>query len=597
MTCKYSVNVILLAILSIYPSAYCLESTDDCRGNCVSGAPPKRCLYNFYVTDSARKNFVCNGEDDHCDYKLSPRFLINGKSPGPAIEVCLGDTVEVIVHNRLKSQELSFHWNGIHQESSVHMDGVPMVTQCPILPFTSFRYHLKPSRSGTFFYHAHSVLQQGDGLFGSLTVRGPGEDVTLEKILMISSRPSRSFTSIDVKPPEAVELLVNGKREEDIRVEQNRKYHFRVINANALNCPISFSVADHDLEIISADSNAVAHIAGKRVILFPGERVDLELETSRAPGRYSVTLEGLHDCRNLIFESTLTYENAEFREEVIRTPPDYPELPEVLQGHDCETLGAGTLCLMDMKGQGVQGGARETFFVDFDEVFYDIDDQETDYKFNIYGHTYYPAYLSVSPGGTHIPQISGVTFKYPPSPILSQPEAVSEDILCDLEYKSRECSDRPLFCECLQILDVPTMENIDIVLINEGKGGNRSFVFHLHGYSAAILSWKKFDRPINKSEIMSLEASGKLPRNLATPVKKDTFVVPSKGYVILRLFTDSRGYWLWESRATGVSPGTRGPGMQFLMRVGTRESLPTVPLDFPTCGNHKGPDLIFDNEN
>ncbi|XP_063983911.1 uncharacterized protein LOC135165982 isoform X2 [Diachasmimorpha longicaudata] len=476
------------------------------------------------------------------------------------------------------------------------MDGVPMVTQCPILPFSSFRYHLKPSRPGTFFYHAHSVLQQGDGLFGSLTVREPGEDVTLEKILMISSRPSRSFTSIDVAPPEAVELLVNGKREENVRVEQNQRYHFRIINANALNCPISFSVADHDLKITSADSNAVAHIVGKRLILFPGERVDLELETSRSPGRYSMILEGFHDCRKLILELILGYEKGELNGEVIKSHLDYPELPEVLQGHDCEALGKGTICLMDMEGQRVEETAANTFFLDFDEVFYDIDDQETDYKFNIYGHTYYPAYLSVSPEGTNIPQISEMTFKYPPSPILSQPEAVSEDILCDLEYKSRECSDRPLFCECLQILDVPPMENIDIVLINKGKGGNSSFVFHLHGYSAAILSSKKFDRPIEKSEIISLEGLGKLPRNFETPVKKDTFVVPNKGYVIVRLLTDSRGYWLWESRATGVSPGTRGPGMQFLMRVGTRESLPTVPLDFPTCGNHKGPDLIFDNE-
>ncbi|XP_063983914.1 uncharacterized protein LOC135165982 isoform X3 [Diachasmimorpha longicaudata] len=327
-----------------------------------------------------------------------------------------------------------------------------------------------------------------------------------------------------------------------------------------------------------------------------GERVDLELETSRSPGRYSMILEGFHDCRKLILELILGYEKGELNGEVIKSHLDYPELPEVLQGHDCEALGKGTICLMDMEGQRVEETAANTFFLDFDEVFYDIDDQETDYKFNIYGHTYYPAYLSVSPEGTNIPQISEMTFKYPPSPILSQPEAVSEDILCDLEYKSRECSDRPLFCECLQILDVPPMENIDIVLINKGKGGNSSFVFHLHGYSAAILSSKKFDRPIEKSEIISLEGLGKLPRNFETPVKKDTFVVPNKGYVIVRLLTDSRGYWLWESRATGVSPGTRGPGMQFLMRVGTRESLPTVPLDFPTCGNHKGPDLIFDNE-
>ncbi|XP_011306362.1 laccase-7 [Fopius arisanus] len=595
MTIKYPV-LVLLSFSFIY-HIYCIESTGDCGGTCGTGTPAKKCLYNFFVTHNARKNVVCNGKDDHCDYPVNTEFLINGKSPGPAIEVCLGDTVEIIVHNRLKSQELSFHWNGIHQESSVHMDGVSMVTQCPILPFTSFRYHLKPSKTGTFFYHAHSVLQQGDGLFGSLTVRGPGEDLTLDKIIMISARTSRSFSSINANTPEALELLINGKGKQDLKVEQNRKYHFRVINANSLNCPISFSIADHDLEIISADSNPVAHIVGKRVILFPGERVDLEMETSRAPGRYVVTLQGGHDCRNLISESILVYDDGEL-DEVIR-PGDYTELPDVLQGHNCEALEEGTLCLMDMKapvGRKLQEKA-DIFFVGFDDVFYDIDDHESDYKFNIDGFPFYPAYLSVRPGGATIPQINGMTFKYPPSPILSQPEAVPEDIICDLEYKSRECCDRPSFCECLQILEVPSMQNIDIVLINEGKVGNNSFVFHVHGYSVAILSVKKFTRPISRSEIMSVEALGKLKRNLITPSLKDTVVVPNKGYVVLRLFTDSPGYWLWESRTTGTSPTTSGPGMQFILQVGTRESLPTVPLDFPTCGNHKGPDLIFEDDN
>lgn len=35
------------------------------------------------------------------------------------------------------------------------MDGVPMVTQCPILPFGGFRYKLKPENVGTYIYYAH----------------------------------------------------------------------------------------------------------------------------------------------------------------------------------------------------------------------------------------------------------------------------------------------------------------------------------------------------------------------------------------------------------------------------------------------------------
>lgn len=70
-------------------------------------------------------------------------------------QICLGDTIEVLLYNRLGSQELSLHWHGLQQKDSAHMDGVPMVTQCSILPFGGFRYKLKPDTTGTYFYYAH----------------------------------------------------------------------------------------------------------------------------------------------------------------------------------------------------------------------------------------------------------------------------------------------------------------------------------------------------------------------------------------------------------------------------------------------------------
>jgi len=38
-----------------------------------------------------------------------------------------------------------------------------------------------------------------------------------------------------------------------------------------------------------------------------------------------------------------------------------------------------------------------------------------------------------------------------------------------------------------------------------------------------------------------LDFNGKIYRNLMNPVRKDTFVVPNKGYVILRFYTDNLG--------------------------------------------------------
>lgn len=159
-----------------------------------------------------------------------------------------------------------------------------------------------------------------------------------------------------------------------------------------------------------------------------------------------------------------------------------------------------------------------------------------------------------------------------------------------------------------------------------GFGGNASHTFHVHGYNAELIGRGSFGRPISKDKIVSLDRDGKIQRNEKNPVRKDTFVVPNKGYIILRLYSDnlgerkvsvrtderiergatkrnnddpvfsvSPGYWLWEARSTGIYPQALGPAMQFLMKVGLDRNTPPVPMDFPSCGSNKGIDLIFES--
>jgi L-ascorbate oxidase len=61
----------------------------------------------------------------------------------------------ITVENRLPEASTTIHWHGIHQIASPHMDGVPFVTQCPILPGNSFRYRMIADVSGTHVYHSH----------------------------------------------------------------------------------------------------------------------------------------------------------------------------------------------------------------------------------------------------------------------------------------------------------------------------------------------------------------------------------------------------------------------------------------------------------
>ncbi len=70
--------------------------------------------------------------------------------------------------------------------SANNMDGAVGFTQCAIPPGRNFTYEFKISEEqhGTFWYHAHSQVQRGDGLFGGLVVyrpEGKGEGEVGEK--------------------------------------------------------------------------------------------------------------------------------------------------------------------------------------------------------------------------------------------------------------------------------------------------------------------------------------------------------------------------------------------------------------------------------
>lgn len=66
---------------------------------------------------------------------------------------------------------VSIHWHGMHQRGSPWMDGVGLVSQCPVGPSSSFSYIYEASPAGTFWYHSHSGAQRTDGFFGTLIVK------------------------------------------------------------------------------------------------------------------------------------------------------------------------------------------------------------------------------------------------------------------------------------------------------------------------------------------------------------------------------------------------------------------------------------------
>jgi FtsP/CotA-like multicopper oxidase with cupredoxin domain len=96
-------------------------------------------------------------------FKTIDAWGYNGSCPGPTIQVTQGDRVRIIVENALP-ESTSLHWHGL--EVPIEQDGVPFISQKPIAPGEIYTYEFTVHQEGTFFYHAHSAMQEMIGLIG-----------------------------------------------------------------------------------------------------------------------------------------------------------------------------------------------------------------------------------------------------------------------------------------------------------------------------------------------------------------------------------------------------------------------------------------------
>ena len=122
---------------------------------------------------------------------------INGSIPAPTLRWREGDTVTLRVTNKLR-ESTSIHWHGILVP--YQMDGVPGVSYGGIAPGETFTYRFKVKQNGTYWYHSHSGMQEGTGMYGAIIVEpAGGESIRTDRdhVVMLSdwsdTDPSRVY--------------------------------------------------------------------------------------------------------------------------------------------------------------------------------------------------------------------------------------------------------------------------------------------------------------------------------------------------------------------------------------------------------------------
>jgi len=139
-----------------------------------SASPPLRCAL------AATAGAVLTGTEFQLE--ISPVALnitgrpttataINGQIPAPILRWREGDTVTLVVTNRL-SDPTSIHWHGVRTPSP--MDGVPGLSFPGIPPGQTFVYRFRVHQSGTYWYHSHSAFQEQTGVYGPIIIEPKG---------------------------------------------------------------------------------------------------------------------------------------------------------------------------------------------------------------------------------------------------------------------------------------------------------------------------------------------------------------------------------------------------------------------------------------
>ncbi|KAK4239002.1 putative laccase precursor [Achaetomium macrosporum] len=226
--------------------------------------------------------------------------IFNRMYPGPWIEVCWGDTIEITVKNNLRWNGTSVHWHGIRQFQSFQHDGVNGITECPIAPGDSFTYRFRALQYGSAWYHSHYSLQYGDGLLGPMTIYGPStanfdDDEAFRPILLTDWSHRSVFEDWPLMlqsgaAPEMTNILINGtgqfgwgpKPEKYTLFLDPGKGHMLILVNTAVDTTFVFSIDNHILEVIEADF----------VPIRPYKTTNLKIGIGQ---RYHVIVHGLQD--------------------------------------------------------------------------------------------------------------------------------------------------------------------------------------------------------------------------------------------------------------------------------------------------------------
>uniref|UniRef100_A0A182VY04 Uncharacterized protein n=1 Tax=Anopheles minimus TaxID=112268 RepID=A0A182VY04_9DIPT len=370
-------------------------------------------------------------------------------------------------------------------------------------------------------------------------------------------------------------------------VEKGRRYRFRLINAEFLNCPVELSIENHNLTVIASDGFGIQPLEDLgSFVSYAGERFDFVVKANQPIGNYLIRFRGLMDCDERF---TSAYQFAVLRYRGAPEDTEYVSWPS----YDYEAPGVQLNSLNRGPGAEDVVTIAETNALDQEDLL--LLRNETDYKFYVYydfygkdnPHFHVPSLYGFqqvinNTNRLYTPQLNHISMRMPSVPFLPGKDLLDESQFCN-ETSMRERNCREEFCECSHVIQIPLHATVEMVMIDEGYTFDANHPFHLHGHAFRVVGMDRVSRNTTVEDIRRMDEEGRLPRRLKKAPIKDTVTIPDGGYTIIRFIANNPGYWLFHCHIEFHAE----IGMSLVLKVGDSSQMLPVPANFPTCYDFK----------
>jgi len=241
---------------------------------------------------------IANNETIHLQSEIVSRSIngseftfygYNGQIPGPTLVVEQHSTIIVNFTNEI-DMNTTIHWHGLRLDNE--NDGVPYVTQDPVIPHGSFIYTLKFPDEGIYWYHTHvrEDIQQDSGLYGNILVTPLNEsyynEVNREELIIVDDILIENGTRVAYGKNAATHaimgrfgttMITNGKDSYSLTVNQGEVVRFYITNVANVR-PFNLSFDGALMKLVGSDiGNYEIDSYVDSIVITPAERYIVEV--------------------------------------------------------------------------------------------------------------------------------------------------------------------------------------------------------------------------------------------------------------------------------------------------------------------------------